>query len=110
MRQRNPRKQSKPCPGCGATGEYRLVDQVCGDCRAVLKAARKHEEYVAKSLKSGKELVALPNAGSWHWWPSFYQGKSNRSGDNDTAREYLAYALAELSTLVGELTYAQEVD
>lgn len=108
MRRRSPRRQSKPCPGCGATGEYRLIDQVCNECRRVLKAARKHEEYVAAALKEGRELVVLPHTGSWHWWPRFYQGKSSTSNENRESRDVLGHALAELSTLVGELTTAQD--
>lgn len=106
MSQRSPRRQSKPCPGCGATGEYRLVDQVCDDCKRVLKAARTHEQYAADLLKAGKELIALPASDSKHWWPSFYQGKASASNENHAARKSLAYALAELSTLSGEFTHA----
>lgn len=108
MRKRSPRKQSKPCPGCGATGEYRLVDQVCNECWRVLKATRKHEEYIAAALKEGRELVVLPHNGSWHWWPRFYQGNSSTSNENRESRDTLGHALAELSTLVGELTTAQD--
>lgn len=106
----SPRKQSKPCPGCGATGQYRLVNSVCDKCKVVLEHARKHEEYAADLLKDGKELIALPCSESVHWWPSFYQGSSHFSNENHAARKSLAYALAELSTLAGELIYAPELD
>lgn len=55
----------KPCPGCGST-RYRLVKDVCDDCKATLRVGRtvtQEEQTKAEAVK----LYRLTKE-----WPSFY--------------------------------------
>lgn len=39
---------SKPCPGCSAKGAYRKADEVCNECKALIKEAKARRNQVAR--------------------------------------------------------------
>lgn len=67
----------KPCHGCGQGHRYRAVSEVCGDCKAALRAGRAVTNEAQASDEKGV-LFRLTKE-----WPSFYIPSS----DPETGRK-----------------------
>jgi hypothetical protein len=87
------RRIKKPCPGCGATDQYRKVDEVCSNCRHVLDSWAQHTAEFSQK----KEFATVIIKGAWHWYPQFYGcGPRDQPEGFSETRQALAITFAAL--------------
>lgn len=71
----NPRRR-KPCPGCGKVSLSRPADQVCHDCKALIKEATEARARLAGELARKKlEAAVMP----WQYYTLPYLGSGDES-------------------------------
>lgn len=71
------RGSQKPCPGCGGTKAYRKSDEVCTDCKSLLKRAQWMDEQLSK-LGDDEVIVAI---GQRSHWNAYIHSKSGKGRD-----------------------------
>lgn len=92
-------RHRKPCPGCKAVDQYRIGDDVCEECKRLIKIGREEKDRSEALGKKKRKLFRLP--GACYHLPYIPAGKDDRDHRN-RAPDVFQGAFWKLAQLVGK--------